>query len=90
MAINIRSLQHVLVPSPPSDLTGAFASWAWSVTDALNTLPPISVFSFGNPNSNVSAIPGTLGLNLNSANTSKVWVKAIGSGSTGWQSAATI
>jgi hypothetical protein len=69
-------------------LTGDLAQWARQITDAINTLPPYSVFSFTSPNSNLSAIPGTLGFNLNSA-TTRLWLKDVGSGNTGWSSVLT-
>ena len=47
------------------------------------------MFSFGNPNSNLSAIPGTLGFNITSQATSKAWIKQYGSGNTGWASLLT-
>src|SRR3990167_3727891 len=50
-------------------------NWLNDVADQLNTQPPFSTFSWSNPNSNQSAIPGTIGFNLNSANTAKIWGK---------------
>ena len=44
---------------------------------------PMSQFSFSTPNSNVSAMPGTWGHNIASG-ASVLWVKQVGSGSTGW------
>lgn len=57
--------------------------WLRDVMDALNAIPPISSFSYSNPNSNLSATRGTLGVNSNS-NVSVFWVKQVGSGNTGW------
>lgn len=53
------------------------------VADALNTFPPLSTFSHTTPESNVSAVPGTLGINL-AATAPRLWVKYQGSSNTGW------
>ena|SRR3990167_2027386 len=89
MASSLRQLQRKRLAQPPS--TGSFGVdfWFRQVADTFNQLPPMSVFSFTNPNSNLSAIPGTLGFNINSANTAKLWVKEVGSGNTGWNSLVT-
>src|SRR3990167_1586739 len=86
MASSLRQLQRKRLAQPPS--TGSFSVdfWFRQIADTFNKLPPMSVFSFTNPNSNLSAIPGTLGFNINSANTAKLWVKEVGSGNTGWSS----
>ena len=58
------------------------------VGDALNALLPVSVFSFSTPESNVTATPGTLGLNLATnvgSAVSALWVKTAGSRNTGWR-----
>lgn len=89
MAVNIRSLQPIRVDGVPSTFSGELLVWARQVTDALNTLPPLSTFSFGNPNGNVTAIIGTIGVNINSAATAHVWYKNVGSGATGWVSVVT-
>jgi hypothetical protein len=57
--------------------------WSRDVTDELNSVPPMSVFSFTTPNSNVTALASTLGFNQASAS-SVLWVKQTGSGNTGW------
>ena len=67
----------------------ALNTWLRDVADQLNTLPPVSTFSWGNPNSNVSGIPGTLGFNITSQATSKMWLKQYGSSNTGWASVLT-
>jgi hypothetical protein len=54
------------------------------VTEAVNALPTFSVFSFSTPESNVSAIPGTLGQNLCSG-VSVLWIKQSGFSSIGWR-----
>lgn len=87
--MTIRELQQIRARQYRSDQSGGDAFWFRDITDALNMLPPMSVFSFGNPNSNLSAIPGTLGLNITSAATSKIWIKQVGSGNTGWTSVLT-
>lgn len=90
MSNNIRSQFQTRIDYPPSTVTGDLSVWLRRFVDVVNALPPISTFSYGNPNSNVTALIGTLGVNLNSAATSRAWVKAIGSGNTGWQSLATL
>ena len=58
------------------------------VRDTLGTLLPTSIFSFSTPESNVTATPGTLGLNLATqvgSAISALWVKTAGSGNTGWR-----
>lgn len=89
MAVTIRSLQPVRVQYPGSEFTGRQATYLRQIADALNTLPPLSTFSFGNPNGNVTAIIGTIGVNINSAATAHVWYKNVGSGATGWVSVVT-
>jgi hypothetical protein len=57
--------------------------WAWEVTDALNHLPNIVLIS-GNPNtSGETAGAGTLGLNVASGATQRVWVNQSGT-TTSW------
>ena len=60
------------------------------MADAINAMPPFSTFSFPSPNSNVSAVPGTLGLNLAASSTVTAgWLKQSGYGNTGWVSILT-
>lgn len=90
MVVTMRMLQQRRLAVPqPSTFSGPERTWAQAVADAFDFLPPTSVFSWGNPNSNVSAIPGTIGLNLTSQATSKIWIKQVGSGNTGWASVLT-
>lgn len=85
MVVTMRMLQQRrMLAQQPSGFTGQTQTWAQAVADVLNQLPPYSVFSYGNPNSNVSAIPGTVGFNISSVNTNKLWSKQVGSGNTGW------
>ena len=73
------------VVNPPSDGSdSAFPLWAQQITDAINALPQLSVFS-GNPNiSGVTADPGALGFQNGDSTLSVVWVKTSGSTNTGW------
>ena len=55
--------------------------------DALNALPPFSVFSAATPESTVTATAGTLGINKGTnvaSGVSALWAKQLGSGNTGW------
>lgn len=54
------------------------------IADAFNKLPPLSVFSFTTPESNVTAQNGTLGINLNTSAATRIWFKETGDGNTGW------
>lgn len=58
--------------------------WMQKVTDALNTLPPFSTFSHRTPESVVSAIPGTIGVNLHTAHYPHLWIKDSGDTTVGW------
>lgn len=77
------------VPSSmrPRDLGAGFDAWARIIEDALAQLPPMSTFStLDGPNSEgVYADPGTIGFELASSATTRVWVKQSASTSTtGW------
>jgi len=74
-------------PTQSQSTDAALQSWMRSVTEEVNKLPYLSVFSFSSPNSNVSAVAGTIGQNLASG-VSVMWVKQVGSGNTGWVSLA--
>lgn len=55
------------------------------VTAFANTQPNLSVFSFTNPNSNLTAQAPALAFNLVPASVaSTIWFKQYGSGQTGW------
>lgn len=65
---------------PPSVGTEA---WMWAVTDALNRLPPFVMFN-GDPNtSGISADGATLGFNVESGATQRIWVNQSGT-TTSW------
>lgn len=83
MVMNDRSLYQPRIQTPPSTWTGEDGTWGRKVYDILNGLPPISTASIGNPNSNISAIRGSVLINFSSA-TSVLWAKTVGSGNTGW------
>lgn len=80
--MTIRS-QFRAIPHPPSHLTGEMRQWAQQLTDHINGMPQFSLFSFSTPNSNVTAVPGTLGQNLASG-VSVFWSKQTGTNNTGW------
>ena len=80
-----RQRQPIRVPSPPVDPKD---QWSRDVTDALNTLAPNSTFSYATPESNVSAVPGTLGSNLKDGSPA-FWIKESGDTAIGWASVAT-
>ena len=86
MSATIRSsYQQRVAPMPVvSSVTDAkFIYWLRALADVVNGLPPMSSFSTGNPNSQITALRGAWGYNLSSA-TSAVWFKQVGSGTTGW------
>lgn len=72
----------LFLQSDSTDL--GFQLWARDMNLTVNTkLMPASFFSFTTPNSNVTARPGVLGVNVNSA-ASVLWVKQTGYGNLGW------
>ena len=74
------------VINPPSDSSDpAFPIWAQQITDAINALPQLSIFS-GHPNENsgVTANPSALGFQNGDSTLSVVWAKKSGSTNTGW------
>lgn len=78
--------RRLRVTSPPPTGTGLFTLWAKQVTDAINGLPNFSMSSVTNgPESNVTASPGTLLINIASSGT-VLWVKTSGTTTTGWHS----
>jgi hypothetical protein len=83
--VSIRERQPVRIAAPPKDPED---QWTRDVTDALNTLPHLSAFSYDTPESLVSAVPGTLGSNIKDGAAS-MWVKESGDTTTGWASVAT-
>lgn len=73
-----------------SQATGALFDYLTRLALAVNSIPNFSFFS-GNPLSALTANPGSLVVNIaTSANTSRLFVKHVGSGNTGWVSVATI
>jgi len=75
------------IPAPPTSSGTELGRYLNTVGNFLNKLPDVSNFSLTTPNSVITAAPGTLGLNTNSA-ASVWWVKQVGSGNTGWISLA--
>ncbi len=89
MAERLSDLQEVRVSPPPPVQDKDMGQFHWErvVTDEMNRLPSLSVFSFSTPNSNVTANPSTLGFNLGTnvaSSVSALWIKQVGSGNTGW------
>lgn len=82
MASRLKDFVTVRVPQPPPS-KGAQDQWQRDVSDALNEFPNFSVFSFSNPNSNVTAQAPALGFNI-ASNVSGLWFKQVGSNNTGW------
>lgn len=70
-----------IVPSTVTDF--AQRLHLTQLSDAVNELPPFSVFSYTTPESNVSAVPATLGFNLASG-VSVLWIKQSGNTTIGW------
>jgi hypothetical protein len=87
--MTIRERYQQRVSGPPDIEDDILRRWLRDVADALNTLPPFSTFSYETPESNVSAIQGTLGVNLADSSHTKLWVKQSGDGTTGWASLTT-
>ena len=83
------SLYQPRITQPPAtDDVKVLIPWIiQQVVPALNGLPAFSTFSWTTPNSNVTAQPGTIGINLASG-VSVHWVKQVGSGMTGWVATA--
>ena len=68
----------IRVPEPPRDAPPELRSWMQDVASALNALPAISMFS-GHPNdSGVTADAGTLGFDVSSTATQRLWVNVSG------------
>lgn len=81
------SLYVPRVPALPSteSIPPELQYWAKQHTAAINALPAFSQFSWPTPESHVTAMPATLGLNLAPASAgSQLWIKRTGSGFTGW------
>jgi hypothetical protein len=68
---------------PPPEERPDAAQWQRDVADELNKLPPFSVFSFADPNSNVTAQQGSIGVNL-ASDTPIIYAKKTGNTNTGW------
>lgn len=71
----------------PRGLGAEFDEWARNIESMLAALPPMSTFSTTNgPNAiGVYAEPGTVGVEVASSATTRVWVKQSASNSTiGW------
>lgn len=77
------------VNEPPPTEDPALDAWMQDVADALNQIPPMSSFSATTPNSNVTAEPGHLAINLSPSATTIMWYKQSGSSNIGWDSLAT-
>lgn len=74
----------------PSIVSGPLYNYLTRLASAINEIPVLSFYS-GNPLSVITANPGTLLVNVaSSANTSRLWQKRQGSGTTGWVSVATV
>ena len=85
MASSLGTFQSPRLPYVQSAISDpALQGWLRQATTEINALHPMSTFSFLTPESNVTALPGTLGRNLHSG-ASVLWVKQVGSGMTGWQ-----
>ena len=79
---DVRFTQRIDQPPPEEQPDKAF--WQRIVADELNAIPPTSVFSFSDPNSNLTAQVGTIGVNLN-PNAIGLWFKQSGHSNIGWQ-----
>lgn len=80
--------QPRLTQPPATDDVKVLIPWIiQQLVPAVNALPAFSAFSWATPNSNVTALPGTVGINYASG-VSVHWVKVSGSGTTGWVATA--
>lgn len=80
----------VLVPDPPSTITGPLGEWLRDVASILNSkVARVSYFSGSSPNSAITALPGYLAINMSPTEStdSRAWLKG-GTGTTpsmtGW------
>ena len=73
-------------------MTGELLTWLMLVQREINAMPVLSYTSYeGGPNSNLTAAPGDLCVNIvTSGQTKRLYVKELGSGNTGWVSFSTI
>jgi hypothetical protein len=69
---------------PPAKDDPGQSMWERDVAASINALPPTSAFSFDDPNSNVTAQEGTIGVNLN-PDAIGLWFKQSGNTNIGWQ-----
>lgn len=70
--------------------SGPLYNYLFRLASALNELPTFSFFS-GNPSSQLTANAGAVAVNIaTSTDTSRLFVKYVGSGNTGWVSVATV
>jgi len=82
--VTIRDQAQIRLQPPPSSITDvALRTYLQQITDAVNTMPRLSVFSYSTPESNVTASTPTLGFNLASG-VSRLWTKVSGDTSIGW------
>ena len=89
MPVTKTDTQRVRFPDPAIFAENQILyQYLFELSDAINSIPPLSTFSFNTPESNVTARTGTLGVNLASA-TTLLWYKQTGAGNTGWDSLAT-
>ena len=87
--MTIRDLATRRVGDVPSAVTEpALRAFLQHLADTVNSVPPISTFSFTTPESNVTALAPTLGVNVASGHT-RFWLKETGAGNTGWVSLST-
>ena len=84
--MTIRDRQQRRVPEPPKVDHMGLQTWLNAAADATNALAPQSTFSRDTPESHISAIPGTLGSNIQGGT---AWVKLSGDTTVGWASLAT-
>ena len=77
------------VTFPPPIEDRQLRQWLGTCADAINALPSFSVFSVTTPESNETAERGTIGINEATDTSARLWVKEIGSGTTGWASLST-
>lgn len=84
MAITLRDYFTPRVGMPPRDgISKELHNWLVRAADQINIAPLVSTISYITPESNQSAIPGTLALNIASG-TTVAWLKTTGFGNTGW------
>ncbi len=63
----------MIVPNPPSVVTGAVREWMASIANALNAMPNFSYFTQNTPEGNVLGVNGDVAIYNGSSSTLSHW-----------------